>query len=106
MYLPKIWSGNDNDFAGELDAAKVTFLANRQAARDTLHRSGQPFQAGVHTKDALELQDESGDAEALRSNIRGLVLAKAQKEFYEHKGKSVTTGSPWHDDLNKVMFWM
>jgi|TARA_R110002003_G_scaffold171_3_gene13891 hypothetical protein len=55
-------------------------------------------------KSQAELDDEAQDPERIRVCARETVLDFAKKEFYDRTED--LNGNPWHDDLEKVMFWM
>jgi hypothetical protein len=113
--VSRTWGG-DFDLLNDIETAKSIHSQNRQDARDALYRAGQAYQEGHHPeKTDLELEDEAGDAEALRQHARETVLGFARKEFYSARqaeanatavAPPITTGNPWHDNVAKTMFWM
>ena len=78
-----------------------------QTDRDTRYRSGQAFDAAAgDVKSNAEIDEENSVPQAVRAHLRALVLARAQTEFYSEKPAGTTTGNPWHESLDKIMFWM
>jgi hypothetical protein len=55
-------------------------------------------------KTDAELAEEAKDEESVRLFARAKVLQYAKDEFY--LGGKEKNGNPWHENLNKVMFWM
>ena len=59
----------------------------------------------VHNaKSNAELADEAKDEDSLRAFTKDFVIQHAKNEFYEYKTDQ--TGNPWHESLDKIMFWM
>jgi eukaryotic translation initiation factor 2C len=107
LYLPETWAGRDDAFRASLETAKKAESDRLQTDRDSKYRSGRAFDAAAgHVKSNVEIDEENSVSEDVRAHLRRLVLARATAEFYSEKPAGTTTGNPWHEDLNGIMFWM
>ncbi|KAI4671213.1 uncharacterized protein J4E88_009246 [Alternaria novae-zelandiae] len=107
LYLLDTWAGRDATFLGTLNTAKANEPTRLQTDRDARYRGGRAFDAAAgDVKSNAEIDEENAVPQAVRAHLRALVLARAQAEFYSEKPAGTTTGNPWHESLDKVMFWM
>ncbi|KAI4672724.1 uncharacterized protein J4E78_001226 [Alternaria triticimaculans] len=105
LYLPESWAANNVGLQASIDTARTNHSTARQNNRDLLYRQVQQFNLAVHNaKSNAELADEAQDEDSLRAFTKDFVIQHAKNEFYEYKTDQ--TGNPWHESLDRIMFWM
>ncbi|KAI4623607.1 hypothetical protein J4E80_003418 [Alternaria sp. BMP 0032] len=105
LYLPESWAANNVGLQASIDTARTNHSTARQNNRDLLYRQGQQFNSAVHNaKSNAELADEGQDEDSLRAFTKDFVMQHAKNELYAYKTDQ--TGNPWHESLDRIMFWM